>query len=250
MIMYKTPTHIKEHVNRIIKEYEILLQQNYAIALQLFLDNRIYSGIETTEYFLKSARHFRKLLDSPCEYLTAKTEEEFRRKVYQKILEFYKPLPEKAILRITHSTECQNQLKQTLQSAQKCFSLASDAKCLSCFISNSRIASWCLADETIAHKVFKLVRTEEAFEKLLSGQKKYPTIEITQDGTVHYEHFRIALQIMDIEACYRKQLKMREYRNFWNGCHNIENFDTDYKIFNMWNNVYETGIYYVYIPEI
>ena len=74
--MYKTPTHIKEHVNRIIKEYEILLQQNHAIALQLFLDNRIYSGIETTEYFLKSARHFHKLLDSPCEYLAAKTEED------------------------------------------------------------------------------------------------------------------------------------------------------------------------------
>lgn len=248
-IMYKVPCHIKAHVNRIVREYELLLHQGHKIALQLFRNNRMYSGLETTEYFLKSARHFRNLLDTQGEYLAAATEEEFRRKVYQKICEFYNPLSETAILRITHSTACQEQLERALRAAKKNLSLASDAKFLSWFISNACIQSWCPADESINHKEFKLVKTEEAFEKLLSGQEKYPTIEITQDGNAPYSRFRIALQTIDIEACYRKQSRVREYRNFWDNYHNIEEFDTDYKIFNMWNNITETGIYYVYIPQ-
>lgn len=248
--MYNVPPHIKAHVHRIIREYELLLHQGHKIALQLFRDNRMYSGAETTEYFLKSVRHFRKLLDTQEEYLSSRTEEEFRRKVYQKICEFYKPLSERAILRITRSTTCQEQLERALRFAKKDISLASDAKFLSWFVSNACVTNWCPADEAIIHKEFKLIKTEEAFEKLLSGKEKYPTIEITLDGTAPYTHFRIALQTMDIEACYRKQSRVREYRDFWDNYHNIEEFDTDYKIFNMWNNISETGIYYVYIPQI
>ena len=248
-IMYKVPPHIKAHVNRIIKEYEILVHQGHKIALQLFRDNRMYSGIETTEYFLKSARHFRALLDTQGEYLASQTEEDFRRKIYRKICEFYKPLSEVAILRITNSTVCQGQLEDALRAAKKSPNYCSEAKFISWFISNACTQHWCDADETIYHKEFKLVRSEEAFEKLVSAQGKYPTFEITQSGKFPCSHFRIALQKFSIEDCYRKQSKLREYRNFWESSHNIEEFSTDCEIFNMWNNITETGIYYVYIPQ-
>ena len=248
--MYKVPVHIKSHANRIVREYELLLHQGHKIALQMFRDNRMYSGIETTEYYLKSARHFRTLLNAPGEYLVASTEEEFRRKVYQKICEFYKPLSEKALLRITRSTICQEQLERALRSAKRNPALASDAKFISWYVSTACVTNWSEVDETIVRKEFKLVRTEEAFEKLLDPQGKFPAIEITQDGSFPYSHIRIALQRFDIEACYRKQARLREYRTFWENNHNIEEFDTDCKIFNMWNNISETGIYYVYIPQI
>ena len=244
--MYNVPVHIKAHINRIIREYELLLYQGHKIALQLFRNGRIYSGLETTQYYLDSARHFRELLDTQKEYLSSKTEEEFRKKVYKKICEFYTPLSEKAILRITNSSECQEQLERALRTAKKAQSTYSDAKLISWFISNACTQNWCLEDEAIHHKVFRLIKTETAFEKLLSDQN---TIEITQASTTHYTKFRIAFQIIDIETGYRKQSKIREYRNFWENSHNIEEFETDLAIFNLWNNITETGIYYVYIPK-
>ena len=248
-MLYTVPTHIKAQVNRIVREYEILVHQGYKIALQIFRDNHLYSGVETTEYFLKSVKHFRKLLDTQDEYLSSKSEEEFRRKIYLKICEFYAPLSETAHLRITHSTKCQGQLEEALRAAKKDPTLNHEAKYLSAFISNACIKHWCDEDATICYKEFKLVRSEEAFEKLVQNQGKYPVIEITQSGKIPFSHFRIALQKLSIEDCYRKQSKWREYRNFWEHSHNIEEFQTDCEIFNLWNNISETGVYYVYFPE-
>lgn len=250
VVMYKVPTHVKAQVNRIIREYEILVHQGHKIALEVFRNNRMYFGVETTEYFLESIKHFRKLLDNQGEYLICQTEEEFRKKVYIKICEFCKPLSETAILRITHSYTCQGQLEDALRAARKDPNLYYEAKFISWFISNACTQHWCDVDETIKCKEFKLVRSKETFENMLSSQGKCPTIEITQSGKIPFAHFRVAIQKFSIEDCYRKKSKLREYRNFWEGSHNVEEFSTDYDIFNMWNNVSETGVYYVYIPEI
>ena len=248
--MYQVPANIKVHVPRMIREYELLVQQGHKIALQLFRDNRLYSGVETTEYFLKSVKHIRHLLETQGEYLRSRSEKEFKRKVYNKICEFYVPLSEDAILRINRSSICQEQLERALHSARRNPSLAAEAKNLSWFVSNARTASWCSDDENAVCKEFKLVKSEEAFEKLIDGTQIYPTIEITQSGKTPYTHIRIALQTISVQDGYRKKSKIREYNAFWDGSHNIEEFDTDYIIFNMWNNISETGIYYVYIPQI
>lgn len=250
IMMYNVPQHIKSHVTRIIQEYEILVHQGHKIALQIFKDNHMYSGVETTEYFLKSAKHFRELLDTQKEYLISQTEEEFRKKVYFKICEFYKPLSETAVMRITNSSKRQGQLEEALRSAKKDPILYHEAKFISYFISNACVQHWCDDDKTLTHKEFKLVRSEDAFEKILNNQSNYPAIEITQLGQIPFSNFRIALQKLSIEDCYRKQSKLREYRNFWESSHNIEEFSTDCEIFNMWNNVSETGFYYVYFSKI
>ena len=247
--MYKVPPHIKAHVSRIVREYEVLVHQGHKIALQFYRDNRIYSGTETTEYVLKTAKHFRKLLDTQDEYLQSQTEEEFRRKVYLKIHEFYKHLSEIAILRITRSSVCQGQLEEALRAAKKSPALYPEAKFISWFISNACTQHWCDADENIICKEFRLVRSEEAFEKLINGTGKFPTVEITHEGQAPCSCFRVALQKLSIEDCYRKQSRMREYRTFWENAHNIDAFSTDYEIFNLWNNVFETGVYYVFFPE-
>lgn len=246
--MYQVPTHIKAHVRRIVREYELLLHQGHIIALQISEKNKIYFGLETTKRYLNAAIHFRELLDTQEDYLASKTEEEFRKKVYEKICEFYKPLSEKAILRINNSTECQAQLEAALRTAKRRSSSCSDAKFLTSFISNACTLNWCSEDKDVQRKSFKLIKSEKDFENLLSNEK-HPAIEITETGNFPYTHFRIALQTFDIEDIYRKRAKLHSYREFWDGVHNVEEFDTDLKIFNLWNNVAKIGIYYVYIPK-
>ena len=126
--------------------------------------------------------------------------------------------------------------------------LSSDAKHLSWFITNSSTISWNQTDENVCHKQFKLVRDESYFDKLLSDSS-CPTVELTTTGDFPYTHIRIVLQILDIETIYRKRAKMRQYKNFWDSAKATDDFDLDYIVFNMWNNVATTGIYYVYIPE-
>ncbi|MBR3613595.1 MAG: hypothetical protein IKL55_00215 [Clostridia bacterium] len=243
------PIHIKDHVDRIIRELEKLHQKGHNISLQIFEDNNYYSGLKTTEYYLQAARDFRALLDTQNSSIFTGTEIEVRRKIYQKICEFHKVLSPDAILRVTKTTECQGQLERALQLAKKNPSTVSDARQISWFISNGSTINWCDLDSSANHKIFKLVQSEESFQKLLQ-HKKYPAVEITQLGTISCNNFRIALQFNDIETCYRSQHRIREYRNFWNNSHDVENFDTNYKIFNMWNDITETCIFFVYIPQL
>ena len=247
--MYNVPCHIKLHVDRIIKEYETMYRQGHKIALQMLRGNRIYSGLETTEYCLKTVKNFRRLLDNPEGELFTGTETDIRKKIYLKICEFYKPLSEEAISRITHQVDCQEQLERALRAAKKNPSTAEDAKNLLWFISNCCVINWGRCDENINSKIFKLVKSEDAFEKLLSRTNEDTTIEITHRSRTDYSKIRIALQTIDIPTMYRKQVRVREFRNFWEGPHADNEFDIEYTIFNMWNDITETGIFYVYIPK-
>ena len=247
--MHQVPQHIKHHVDRIIREYQRLCNQGHKVALQLYRNNRIYSGVETTKYYLDEVRKFRKLLDQPKGSMFIGPEMEVNKRIYNKICEFYKPLSPQAIKRITCSTSCQGQLEDALRSAIKKPHLAADIKHLTWFITNANTLSWNHIDENVVHKQFKLVRTESAFEKLFSTASAAPLVEITETGSFHVSNIRIAVQIKDIEAIYRKQNKLREYKNFWNSAVKIDEFDLEHTVYNMWNNVAETGIYYVYIPE-
>lgn len=247
--MHQVPAHIKQLVDRIITEYERLCRQGHKIALQMYRNNRIYSGTETTKYYLEEVRKFRKLLDKPTGSMFVGHEMDVNKRIYKRICEFYKPLSPTAIKRITCSTSCQGQLEDALYSARKKPYLAADLKHLSWFITNGNTVSWNHIDENVQHKYFKLVRTESAFEKLFSTKSAAPLVEITKIGSFECSHIRIALQIQDIEAIYRKQSKFREYKNFWSTATNIDEFELEHTIYNLWNDVAETGIYYVYIPE-
>lgn len=247
--MQTVPCHIKLHVDRIIKEYEKLYHQGYKIALQMIRGNRIYSGLETTEYCLNTVKQFRRQLDNPTGELFSGTDDDVKKKIYFKICEFYQPLSQEAISRITHKVDCQEQLERALRAAKKNPSTAADAKKLSAFIANGRILNWGRCDENINSKIFKLVKSEDAFEKLLSRADEDSTIEITHISITPYTKIRVALQTIDIPTMYRKQVRVREFRNFWEGYHAPDEFDIEYTIFNMWNDIAETGIYYVYIPK-
>lgn len=244
--MYTVPYHIISHVNRIIREYEILYLKGHRIAIQLIRGNQIYSGKETTAYYLKTVTEFKDLLMHPQGDFFNGTEEEIRKRIFEKICEFYKPLSDDAVKRITHSVETQGQLDQALKRALKDPNMVFDARLVTKFVTKSYARSWCDADENLHRKVFKLIQSEDAFEKLFRDDT---TMEITHKGPVPFTSFRMAVQIMDIPSIYRKQIRMREYNSFWEGLRSIDDFDTEYTIFNLWNNITETGIYYVYIPK-
>ncbi len=248
--MNQVPLHIKKHVDRIIREYDLLYRQGHKIALQFLRGNRLYSGLETTKYYLDSIKNFRKQLNKPEGDFFTGTDFEVQKRIYEKICEYYKPLSPEAICRITHDVVCQGQLEDAIRAAKKNTATFKDAVQISRFISNGCILNWGECDEKVNRKIFKLIKTEESFESLLNRTGKDSLVEITSDGIMHYNNIRVAFQFLEIPALYRKQARYREYRNFWEAPHSVEDFDLDFTIFNMWNDITETGIYYVYIPQV
>ena len=248
--MTQVPLHIKKHVDRIIREYELLYRQGHKIALQFLRGNRLYSGLETTKYYLDSLKDFRKLLNKPEGDFFTGTDFEIQRRIYETICEYYKHLSPEAICRITHDVVCQGQLEDAIRAAKKNNTTFKDAVQISRFIANGCILNWGECDERVNRKIFKLVKTEESFEDLLTHAEKNPLVEITSEGNMTYTKIRVAFQFLEIPAMYRKKSRYREYRNFWEAPHTVEEFDLDHTIFNMWNDITETGIYYVYIPKV
>lgn len=248
--MNQIPIHIKKHVDRIIREYELLYRQGYKISLQFMKGNRLYSGLETTKYYLDEIKNFRKQLNNPEGDFFTGTDFEIQKRIYKKICEYYKPLSPNAICRITHDVVCQGQLDLAIRAAKKNLSTFKDAVQISSFISNGCVLNWGECDERVNRKIFKLIKTEESFETLLNQAEKNSLVEITNESDVPYSQIRVAFQFLEIPALYRKKSRYREYRNFWEAPHTVEEFDLDHTIFNMWNDMTETGIYYVYIPQV
>ena len=248
--MNQVPIHIKKHVDRIIREYELLYRQGHKIALHFIRGNHLYSGLETTKYYLDTIKDFRKSLNKPEGDFFTGTDFEIQKRIYQRIFEYYKALSSEAICRITHDVVCQGQLEDAIRAAKKNNATFKDAVQISRFISNGCVLNWSERDEKVNRKIFKLIKSEENFENLLNRADSKTLVEITDEGSMTYSQIRVAFQFLEIPAMYRKKSRYRDYRNFWESPHSVEDFDLDYTIFNMWNDITETGIYYVYIPKV
>lgn len=246
--MIVVPANVRNLVRRIRTEYEQAYEGGEEFSLQILVGDTIYSGRETTRIYLRGVDKFIISLDSQEEELFCGTDDEVRCNIYLKIQEFYKPLSEIAIKRATREIDMQGQLKTALYRAKKNEDLAADASALKMFINHAYWFDFGDVDSGVEKKFFKLITKESEFQKLF--EKPDHIQEIFSPKFIPNGRIRVAFQRVSVQEQYRKKMLSRKLKTFWESqIDNQENFDTSYAAFNLWNDVAETGIYYIFIPE-
>lgn len=241
------PEHVKNRVDRIIAEYEKMLKQKVAIFNQVTANGINYYGVDTTKYYVEHLKEFRKELDEQKSPLFTGTQEEIQQKIYCYIEDFYEALSMNSIYEVNRNIFTQKQLMKALRRAKKNSEFAEEARMLMHVIETAKISSWGQDDESYDTKYFKLVHSEEKFEQIIENAK--PNLrgwELTPGSFDQFKHIRVAFVEVPFHEQYRKKSIYRAFksnrknRNFFNGMN---------KVFDFWNNITRTCIYYVYIPQ-
>lgn len=230
------PQHIKDTMDRIIKVYEKLYQKGERVYLNKVVGDTVYSGIETTKYYLDDAKNFRKLLDTCDGPIFEGEDDEIIKRIYLQVNSYFAPLGCPDTNDILNSVRCSIQLKKALKEAETREDIAEEAKQISEFIQNAKRMSWWHLDANVERKIFKLVKTKEEFLKLSNIR------EITEEGW--------SIRIGFKEKCWHDQCKEKSIlRKSKHLLKDSKNFSDAYECFNFWYDLKRVGIYYVYIPE-
>lgn len=230
------PQHIKDMMDRIIKVYEKLYQNYERVYLNIVVGDTVYSGIETTKYYLDDAKNFRKELDNCEGPIFEGKDEEIIRKIFLKVNSYFTPLGCPDTDSVLKSVICQEQLKKALKKAEKREDIAEEANLILKLIENGQRMSWGHFDANIERRIFKLVKTKEEFLKLSNIE------EVTEEGL----KIRVAFKEKYWHAqCEEKSILRKS--NYM--LKHSKNFSDAFECFNFWYDIKRTGIYYVYIPE-
>lgn len=176
-------------------------------------------------------------------------EDEAKIRLMYAVWEWYKPLCMEDIHRVENDAYIQNGLKERLERLCSDAKLKKEALNLLGFLNNAYSSSWGQGDTHYKIKDFRLVESEEEFEKILN--EFYSAEELTASPwlIVEYTTIRVALVPMDWTTIYKKKGIFEDYQRFCHEHIGDMGFDDALKMFNLWHDVRETAIYYIYAPR-
>ena len=117
------------------------------------------------------------------------------------------------------------------------------------FLNNAYNSSWGQFDAYYKIKDFRLVESEEEFEKILNRFNGAEELTASKWLIVDYTTIRVALVPMDRITIYKKKGIFEDYQRFLKEHLSDMDFDNAFNMFNLWHDVRETAIYYIYVPK-
>ena len=111
-------------------------------------------------------------------------------------------------------------------------------------------SSWGQDDAHYKIKDFRLVESEEEFEKILNKFDDAEELTASKWNIVDYTTIRVALVPMDRRTILIRKGLFEDYKRFYKEHLSDMNFDSAFKMFNLWHDVRETAIYYIYAPKV
>ena len=118
------------------------------------------------------------------------------------------------------------------------------------FLNNAYNSSWGPDDEHYKIKDFRLVESEEEFEKILNKFDDAEELTASKWNIVDCTTIRVALVPMDRRTILIRKGLFEDYQRFYKEHLGDMNFDSAFKMFNLWHDVRETAIYYIYAPKV
>lgn len=214
----------------------MLYKNRESIYLNIVVGDTVYSGIETTKYYLDDAKNFRKLLDTCDGPFFEGEDNEIIRNIFIKVYNYFDPLGVPDTDTIIKNVQCQTQLKKALKKAEKRDYIAEEARQISEFIENAQRMSWGQDDSYMETRIFKLVKTEEEFLNLKNIE------ELTDD--------KCRIRVGWYEKSFKQQCREKGIRRKYKYLLKYsKNFSHEYDYFKFWYDLKRTGVYYVYISE-
>lgn len=247
------PEHIKTMVDRIEKEYENLYikekseeqRKNENVYMKIEGTDKIWVNDECYLYFSKSVKRFREELENQdTEFFKNNDEYCLKRKIVSRINNCFSELPVDAYYRTIREIYCEENLEKALKKKKFKKGVREEVIEICNFIKQRQIGSWGQEDAYVDKCIFKYIETEQEFKKILR-RKGYE--ELTPGDIKPFKEIRVAYLEKSKYEIYKEKGIQREFEKI---LYDSLDSSVDIEVFDMWNNIKRTGIYYVYIPKI
>lgn len=247
IFMIFLPESIERILERIEEAYKRDIKKRIAYSKKW---NR-YAGTDSAKVQLEFFEEFKSSLESGTSKLLVceeGKEDEAKICLMNAVFKWFEPLVMEDIYRIRNDVYIQRGLKKRIEALSKKNKTKEEALCLLGFLNNAYASSWGQGDELYQIRDFRLVESEEEFETIL---KKYSDAEdlTASKGLVNFTTIRVALVPVDNITIYQKKGIFEEYKRFSREHLVDKNIDDALKMFDLWHDVRETAIYYIYAPK-
>ena len=246
------PESIERILERIGKAYKQDLQKGKAYYSSISKNGKVYTGTDTVKIQLEYFEEFKTSLENgSSKLLICEEGKEDAAKILlmHAVWEWYEPLWSDDIYRIENDVYIQSGLRKRLKKLCTEFKTHEEALNLLGFLNKAYKSSWGQGDSHYKIKDFRLVESEQDFEEILNKFKNSEELTADKGLLVNYTTIRVALVPMDFETIYKKKGIFEEYKKFCKEHLGDMNFDNAFKMFNLWHDVRETAIYYIYAPK-
>lgn len=244
------PESIRRILERIENAYQEDLAKGVAYCYAIDKKGQLYKGTDAVRIQLENFKEFKASLENgTSELLTCEQgkEDDAKIRLMYELGKFYEPLSSRHIMRIKRDVDVQRGLKTRIREFRAKTKKYGEASNLLELIRDAHWSSWGQADSEYEVRVFRLVESEAEFEAILSTEG---ATELTKSKNllVEFTSIRVALVTLDEMDIYKNKGIFEDYMRFLNEHLKCEDFDDAMKMFNLWHNVRETAIYYVYVP--
>lgn len=250
--MIFVPESIERTLLRITEAYKRDIKKGKSYYSSISKDGKTYTGTDTVRIQLEYFEAFKeKLENGTSELLICEKgkENEAKIRLMYAIGKFLEPLWQNDIYLIVNDVYIQRGLISRIKKLSTKSKTKKEALNLLEFINTAHYSSWGQDDENFEIRDFRLVDSEKDFDEIL--QKFKEAEELTaRDLITDYTTIRVAWVPIDYITIYQKKGIYEEYLRFFSEHLNDSNFDDAIKMFNLWHDVRETAIYYIYAPKI
>ena len=246
------PESIERSLERIEEVYKRDIKKRRSYYHSISKNGKKYTGTDTVRIQLEYFQEFRESLEngtSPLLICEEGKEDEAKIRLMYAVWEWYEPLWGEDVYRVENDVYIQRGLKKRIERLSTEPKTQKEALNLLGFLNNAYQSSWGQEDSRYKIKDFRLVKSEEEFEKILNKFKDAEELTASKRLIVDYTTIRVALVPMDWSTIHKKKGIFEEYQRFLNEHLYDRNFNNAFDMFNLWHDVRETAIYYIYAPE-
>lgn len=243
---------IERILERISEAYKRDIKKRTSYYSSISKNGKIYTGTDTVKIQLEYFEEFKSSLENGTNQLLVckeGKEDEAKIRLMHAIFEWYEPLSMDDISRIENEVYIQRGLRKRIERLSNECKTKKEALNLLEFIDNAYCSSWGQEDANYKIKDFRLVESKEDFEKILKESNGAEELTTSKYLAIDFSTIRVALVPIDCITIYKKKGIFEDYKRFCKEHIGVMNFDNAFKMFNLWHDVRETAIYYIYAPK-
>lgn len=249
--MIDLPKSIKRILERTEEAYKRDIMRRRAYYSSISRNGKTYKETDTVKFQLKCFKEFKASLENGTSpLLTCKEgkEDEAKIRLMHAVYKWFEPLGMEDIYRIKNDVYIQMGLRSRIMKLSKNSKSKEEALCLLRFLNYAYASSWGQEDEEYEVRDFRLVESEEEFEKILKEYRDAEDLTASK-GIVNFTIIRVALVPVDDISIYKNKGIWEEYQRFIRRYLVDRNIDDLLKMFDLWYDVRKTAIYYIYAPK-
>lgn len=248
--------YLSESIERILERtLEILkkdVERKRTCSSYALSEGKVYYGTDIAQMQLERFQEFKASLEdetNPLLVCDEGKEDEAKIRLMYAIAKFYEPLYQSDIDFITHDVHVQKGLREQIEKLSTQRKTKKEALSLLDFIDNAYSSSWGQMDENYKMRDFRLVETEEEFQKILDNFKEAEEL-VADKNIIKFTTIRVAFIPIDCITLYKKKGIYEEYKRLLKTPFKGVCFEDVLEMFDLWHDVRETAIYCVYAPEV